>query len=203
MNSILFNQRKLTPSKVVCVGRNFREHIAELGNDVPDAMVLFAKPNSAIREALILPAEEEIHYEGELSLLVEHGAFVAVAFGLDLTKRRLQNALKKAGLPWERAKAFDGSALFGPFVPLPSNLERLELQLAINGVIVQQGGVAQMIHPPASIMKEIQSFMTLYDGDIIMTGTPKGVGQLHRGDSLHARVLHDGACIVEQQWLAH
>jgi 2-keto-4-pentenoate hydratase/2-oxohepta-3-ene-1,7-dioic acid hydratase in catechol pathway len=201
MNSILFNQRKLAPSKVVCVGRNFSEHIAELGNDVPDAMVLFAKPNSAIREALILPATEEIHYEGELSFLVEQGAFVAVAFGLDLTKRRLQSELKKAGLPWERAKAFDGSALFSPFVSVPENIDLLELQLSINGTIVQQGGVSQMIHRPPSILKEIQSFMTLSDGDIVMTGTPKGVGPLHQGDSLFAQVLLDGDSIVKQQWL--
>jgi 2-keto-4-pentenoate hydratase/2-oxohepta-3-ene-1,7-dioic acid hydratase in catechol pathway len=201
MNSILFNQRKLTPGKIVCVGRNYSEHIAELGNEVPDAMVLFAKPNSAIREVLILPAGEDIHYEGELSFLVEQGAFVAVGFGLDLTKRRLQSELKKAGLPWERAKAFDGSALFSAFVPLPPNLELLELQLEINGSRVQQGGVSQMIHHPHAILKEIQSFMTLYDGDIVMTGTPKGVGPLHRGDLLQARIMQNGSPMVEHQWL--
>src|SRR5690606_18269155 len=132
----------------------------ELGNAVPDEMVLFVKPNSAIRTELILPADEALHYEGELSFLVEGGAFVAVAFGLDLTKRQLQSKLKQAGLPWERAKAFDGSALFSTFVPLPAHLEPLTLHLEINGKTAQQGGVSQMIYHPDRILSEIQSFMS-------------------------------------------
>lgn len=182
------------------MGRNFADHISELGNEVPDEMVIFAKPNSAIGDELQLSQGEELHYEGELSFLVEGGELVAVAFGLDLTKRALQAKLKEKGLPWERAKSFDGSALFSPFVSLPSNLDSLELQLQLNGTTVQQGNVQQMIHQPLAILEEIRSFMSLNDGDIIMTGTPKGVGPISAGDQLHGKVLFEGVSLIEQSW---
>jgi 2-keto-4-pentenoate hydratase/2-oxohepta-3-ene-1,7-dioic acid hydratase in catechol pathway len=202
LNSIRFEKRQVTPGKVVCVGRNFVEHISELGNEVPEQMVIFVKPNSAISDTLVIGTDEEIHYEGEISFLVEQGKYVAVAFGLDLTKRALQSTLKAKGLPWERAKAFDRSALFSEFVSLPSNPEQLELLLQINGTTVQQGKAKQMIYRPATILEEVQTFMSLQDGDIVMTGTPKGVGQLHSGDKLHGELLADGKRLVSSNWNA-
>src|SRR6187401_2848464 len=104
------------PSKILCVGRNYVAHIRELGNDVPDTMVVFNKPNSAITGTLRSRiGDEALHYEGELAFAVKKGKLVAVGFGLDLTRRGLQTALKEKGLPWERAKAFDGAALFSEF----------------------------------------------------------------------------------------
>jgi 2-keto-4-pentenoate hydratase/2-oxohepta-3-ene-1,7-dioic acid hydratase in catechol pathway len=99
MNSIYYGNRKIEPSKIVCVGRNYVEHIKELGNEISDDMVLFMKPNSSISDELISETNEPIHFEGEISFLYEKGKFSAVGFGLDLTKRELQNKLKAKGLP--------------------------------------------------------------------------------------------------------
>ncbi len=102
----------VTPSKIVCVGRNYVAHIEELGNEIPEQMVVFNKPNSAIGDTLYANLGEPLHYESELAFMVRAGQLAAVAFGLDLTRRELQSRLKHRGLPWERAKAFDGAALF-------------------------------------------------------------------------------------------
>jgi 2-keto-4-pentenoate hydratase/2-oxohepta-3-ene-1,7-dioic acid hydratase in catechol pathway len=202
LNHVRFEKRLVTPGKIVCVGRNFVDHISELGNELPDEMVVFTKPNSAISNELCHSKGEQLHYEGELSFLVQGGKFVAVAFGLDLTKRNLQGKLKKKGLPWERAKAFDGSALFSDFVALPPDLETLELALQINGHIAQRGNVKQMIYRPPAILEEIRSFMSLNDGDIVMTGTPKGVGEVQHGDLFRGEVLNQDISLVECSWQA-
>ena len=202
LNHVRFEKRVVTPGKIVCVGRNYVEHISELGNEIPDEMVVFTKPNSSISSELCHRKGEQLHYEAELSFLVEGGKFVAVAFGLDLTKRKLQGKLKEKGLPWERAKAFDGSALFSDFVALPPDFESLELILRINEQIVQRGKVEQMIYRPATILEEIRSFMSLNDGDIVMTGTPKGVGELQSGDILNGQVLNHDSSLVECSWQA-
>ena len=115
MNTILFGEREIRPGKIICVGKNYAAHIEEM-NSVPSAqMTVFMKPATSITEELVAERDEPVHFEGEICLLVKDGNVSGVGFGLDLTKRDLQSKLKEAGLPWERAKAFDGSALFSPF----------------------------------------------------------------------------------------
>jgi len=202
LNSINYNQHAIFPGKIVCIGRNYVEHIAELGNEVPEDMVVFLKPNSAISKQLSAVRQEPLHYEGEISLLVENGRFSAVAFGLDLTKRQLQGQLKSKGLPWERAKAFDGSALFSDFVPIDNISNDLSLQLFINDKLVQSGGIDLMMYKPDFILQELSSFMQLNDGDIVMTGTPKGVGQIQVGD-VYKGVIHcAGNTLTSGRWQA-
>jgi len=193
--------RDITPSKIVCVGRNYVAHIHELGNDIPEEMVVFVKPNSAISEVLHAShCGEALHYEGELSFLVEDGRFAALGFGLDLTKRELQGTLKSRGLPWERAKGFDGAALFSEFVKIPDSLNDIHFELDINGQIIQSGNVQLMMYKPQKILNELASFMTLTDGDVVMTGTPKGVGRVNVGDKFTARIYHSGKVLVSAVW---
>lgn len=199
METINFLGQPIMPSKVVCIGRNYVEHIQELGNEIPEEMVIFVKPNSAI-SALLRTRPEQIHYEAELSFLVEQGRFVGVAVGLDLTNRTLQTKLRNKGLPWERAKGFDGSAVFSDFVAIPEHLDDISFELTINGELIQHGDINLMMNKPGAILQEVQQFMTLVDGDIVMTGTPKGVGELKRGDLYKAQICYQGEAIMTQEW---
>jgi len=203
MQTVSVNGTTVTPSKIVCVGRNYVAHIQELGNEVPQDMVVFNKPNSAISNVLRSQVDgETLHYEGEIVLLVLGGEFAAVGFGLDLTRRELQSSLKQKGLPWERAKAFDGAALFSEFVPLPPDLGQLALQLEVDGEVRQAGGVDMMIYPPATIRAELRKFTTLEDGDLVMTGTPAGVGAIRPGERCEGRILSGGEVLVSASWVA-
>lgn len=193
--------RSVRPGKIVCVGRNYVEHIRELGNEIPENMVIFLKPPTAVSSRLAsVHCGEPVHYEGEICFLVEGGAFSMVAFGLDLTKRELQSRLKEKGLPWERAKAFDGAALFSRFVPFCGEYSALSLSLEINGETVQSAGTDLMMYKPDEIFAEISSFMTLEDGDIVMTGTPKGVGAVKAGDRFRGIIREGDAVIAEGEW---
>ena len=204
MHSVKVGEQRVNASKIVCVGRNYHAHIKELGNELPDAMVLFVKPSTAISTNLHAHLEEPLHYEGEICFLVRNNDFYAVGFGLDLTKRDLQSRLKKQGLPWERAKAFDGAACFSEFIPIQDiELSTLSLKLSINHQVIQQAGFDLMIYKPYEILKEITSFMTLNDGDIIMTGTPKGVGEVTSGDEFTGQIYTNDRCLVEKTWIAH
>lgn len=203
MNQITLDGAPITPSKVVCVGRNYVEHINELGNEVPDEMVLFVKPNSAISSSLLASHNgDELHYEGEISFLYKNGKFSAVAFGIDLTKRSVQNVLKSKSLPWERSKAFNGSAVFSEFVSLQPEVSLLGLTLSINDTLIQEGDTQLMLYKPDEILAEIQSFMALTDGDIVMTGTPKGVGKIIAGDVYIGTVTQNEKTLVSHQWTA-
>ncbi|WP_434928824.1 fumarylacetoacetate hydrolase family protein [Shewanella sp. HL-SH8] len=218
MQQILIRQQgAVTPSKIVCIGRNYVEHIYELGNDIPDDMVVFLKPNSAISAELISFHQETIHYEAELCFLVENGRFSAVGIGLDLTKRQLQSQLKSKGLPWERAKAFNGSAILSDFMPISASNQEWCFSLTINDQLAQLGHSQLMMYSPAQIFNELASFITLEDGDVVMTGTPKGVGQviagtvfkltLWQGIEYHSdqQLLYDishSVPLITQQWLA-
>lgn len=203
MQTVTVSGATVTPSKIVCIGRNYVAHIRELGNDMPDEMVVFNKPNSAIGTVLhSMAGGEALHFEGEIVLLVRGGEFAAVGFGLDLTRRELQGKLKKKGLPWERAKAFDGAAVFSQFVPLPPDIGSLALRLEINGQPRQAGGVDLMIYPPATILGELRKFTTLEDGDLVMTGTPEGVGAVHRGDRFEGSILAGDKVLVSAAWEA-
>lgn len=203
MQTITVNGKQVTPSKIVCVGRNYVAHIRELGNDIPEDMVVFNKPNSAIGTILHSSMSgETLHFEGEIALLIMDGTFAAVGFGLDLTRRELQSTLKKKGLPWERAKAFDGAAVFSEFVSLPPDIDQLALQLEVDGQLRQSGGVEMMIYKPVTILRELRKFTTLEDGDLVMTGTPEGVGPIHTGARFEGRILAAGGVLVSADWVA-
>ena len=202
MKSIIVDNTQVTPSKVICIGRNYVDHIAELGNEVPDEMVVFIKPNSSITEQLLSYHDEPLHYEGELCFVHQQGRFSAVGFGLDLTKRTLQSKLKAKGLPWERAKGFDGAAVFSEFIAIENIDSSLTLSLSINDDIVQKGGVDLMIYKPDVILKELRKFLTLEDGDIVMTGTPKGVGVICEHALFTGSIVQTGQEIVSATWCA-
>ena len=203
MNTINVNGNTVQPSKILCVGRNYRAHIEELGNEIPDSMVVFNKPNSAISDTLYSDINNQpLHYESELAFTVKEGKLDAVGFGLDLTKRALQSTLKAKGLPWERAKAFDGAALFSAFVTLPKDIEGLSLQLNVDGEQRQAGGISLMIYTPVQIIRELETFTTLEDGDIIMSGTPAGVGEIKAGQAFEGKVLLAGKTLVSATWIA-
>lgn len=202
MRSVKLDNNDIIPSKIVCVGRNYANHISELGNEIPDNMVIFLKPNSAIGHQLRSYHQETLHYEAELCFIYQKGSFSAVAIGLDLTKRALQSDLKAKGLPWERAKAFTDSALFSDFVSLDTIDDELALALLVNGEPRQAGTVAMMLHSPQAILKEIQSFIELEDGDIVMTGTPAGVGEIVAGDIFEGQVRTREHVLVSKQWQA-
>ena len=202
MNSIKVDGKCVTPSKVVCVGRNYVEHIKELNNEVPSSMVLFMKPNSAITDSLRIFKQTPLHYEGEISFLIRSGKIYAVGFGLDLTDRALQTELKTKGLPWERAKAFDGAAVMSEFVTIrESEIENLSMQLWINDTLVQEGGVDLMIYKPQNILEEINTFMTLEENDIVMTGTPKGVGSFIKDDIFVGKIFSSGKELISRTWV--
>lgn len=200
MNRILINDKEIFPSKVVCIGRNYSEHIAELNNEVPEQPVFFFKPNSSITDKLIFPSgAKSCHYEAEISFLIEENKISAVSFGLDLTLRDVQSELKKKGLPWERAKAFNDSAVFSKFVSF-DDIKALEVELIINGELRQKGGFDLMINKPQEIIDELLTFSSFEDGDILMTGTPKGVGEFNKGDIFIGRVLENNKVIIEQRF---
>lgn len=202
MKTIVVNNTVISPSKIVCCGRNYVEHIEELHSEFPDEPVIFMKPNSAISEQLHAFHLEPLHYEGELCFLFEAGRFSAVGFGLDITKRALQNTLKSKGLPWERAKSFDGSALFSPFTRIDRVSPDLSLELSINGQVVQSGNIGLMLYKPDDILRHLHSFISLNNGDILMTGTPKGVGRIHSGDLFCGRVMDNGSVLTRHEWVA-
>lgn len=202
MNPLLLDGKPFVPGKIVCIGRNYVEHIAELNNEVPKEMVFFNKPASSIGDKLVAYRDEPIHYEAELSFLIENKKLAAVAFGLDLTKRQKQAQLKEKGLPWERAKAFEGSVLFSEFVALEVPVNQLSFTLHIDNRLQQQGNTELMINPPDAIVRELNSFMPLQDNDILMTGTPKGVGEIEAGQLFTGKIFAEQKLIIEHQWIA-
>lgn len=187
--------------KIFCIGRNYAEHARELNNEVPERPVIFMKPETAIvrknQPFFYPPFSSDIHYELELVLRIgKVGKFIeprfahryvdAITVGIDFTARDIQSELKRKGLPWERAKAFDGSAIVGTFIPyssLPSGIP-IDFHLLKNGEEVQRGSSTDMIFSFDEIVAEISTFATLKKGDLIFTGTPSGVGPVHTGDDL-------------------
>lgn len=203
MGEIQVEEKKVKVGKVLCVGRNYVEHIHELDNAIPEQMVVFNKPSSSISATLHSFHQETLHYEAEICFLIQNGQYAAVGLGLDLTKRGLQSTLKKQGLPWERAKAFDDSVVFSRFVPLEGiDINDLNLELLINCVHVQKGHVKQMLYPPFTILDELSSYTRLEDGDVVMTGTPKGVGEVHQGDVFLGRLKCGDVTLFETEWVA-
>lgn len=188
--------------KVVCVGRNYAEHARELNNPVPSEPLLFIKPATAVvplADPIRLPTGRgAVHYETEIALLIgaplsglvsaeeASAAIAGVGLALDLTLRELQEQLKTKGHPWERAKAFDGACPLSFFAPIDQApaLNDLPLQLHLNGELRQQGNSAEMITPIIALLQHIAGIFTLLPGDVVLTGTPAGVGVLQPGDQL-------------------
>jgi 2-keto-4-pentenoate hydratase/2-oxohepta-3-ene-1,7-dioic acid hydratase in catechol pathway len=197
MKKIIYENEDITPSKVVCVGRNYVAHIEELNNETPDTMVLFNKPNSAISNSLNY-IQKDCRFEGEICFLIKNSQIEALGFGLDLTKADLQNKMKSKGLPWERAKAFDDSAVLSKFVKFSGDIETLEMKLYINEILTQYATYDLMIYKPDKILSEIASFMTFEDGDIVMSGTPKGVATYSRGDIFSGEIYVDGKLLLQE-----
>ncbi|MGB5920197.1 fumarylacetoacetate hydrolase family protein [Arcobacter sp.] len=191
MNKILIDNKEIYPSKVVCIGRNYVEHIKELNNETPEEPVFFFKPNSSISSELVFPkGNTSCHYEAEISFLMEENKISAVGFGLDLTLREVQSKLKQKGLPWERAKCFDGAAVFSKFVSFDRDIEDLGIELYINGELKQKGDVSIMIYKPSEIIDNLCTFASFEDGDILMSGTPSGVGKFEINDSFEGKILY-------------
>jgi 2-keto-4-pentenoate hydratase/2-oxohepta-3-ene-1,7-dioic acid hydratase in catechol pathway len=187
--------------KIICVGRNYTEHIEELQNEKPTDPVLFMKPDSAIlpdKNPFYIPEfSDNIHHEVEILVKINRlGKHIAPKFaykyydeiglGIDFTARDLQDKLKDKGLPWEKAKAFDGSAVIGNFLLKNqiNDLNNLNFSLKKNGEVVQVGNTAQMLWKIDELISYISQFFTLKIGDIIFTGTPSGVGKVNINDKL-------------------
>ncbi len=198
MKTINFNNQKITPCKIVCVGRNYVEHIKELNNEIPSEPVYFIKPNSSISEKI--KYREGMHYEGEISFLIKNKKITGVGFGFDLTLRDIQSKLKQKGLPWERCKAFRASAVFSDFVEI-NDINDLEVEVVKNNEVVQKGGMELMIYKPEFLVIDIDKIFGLDDGDIIMSGTPKGVGKVERGDEFIGRIYKNEKILVEKKWI--
>jgi len=201
MQTIQYHKQTITPSKVICVGRNYVEHIKELNNETPNMMVLFNKPNSAITNTLKY-IQKDCRFEGEICFLIKDKQIDGIGFGLDLTKADIQNKMKEKGLPWERAKGFNNSAVLSSFVPFLGNIETIEMKLFLNGSLVQHANYELMIYKPNEILKEIETFMRLEDGDVIMSGTPKGVATYARHDVFLAVIYVDGKIVLKEEFIA-
>ena len=199
MQQIIFDHKKVTPSKVVCIGRNYVAHIEELGNEVPENMVIFNKPNSAITDQLVYHGDA-CRFEGEICLLMGGTAVVGLGLGLDLTYADIQNVQKKKGLPWERAKSFNGSAVLSSFIPFEGDMDTIRFELYINDVLAQEASYDLMMYKPQEMIEEISTFMTLEDNDVIMTGTPKGVGYYCAGDDFKMKLFDTNSLLLEVLW---
>ena len=202
MGSVVFNGKSVRPGKVVCVGKNYAAHIEEMASVPAENMVVFMKPATSIGTELFATLDEPLHYEGEICLLMQGGEVAGVGFGLDLTKRDIQAKLKAAGLPWERSKAFTGSALFSEFVTAPKDLSQLGVELTVDNELRQKGDVSLMLYPPDVILSELKQFLVLEDYDIVMTGTPAGVGAVQSGERFAGRVLDGERELISGAWLA-
>ena len=188
--------------KVVCIGRNYAEHAKELDNPVPTEPLLFIKPGSCVvplEGGFAIPAERgSVHYEAEIAVLIGKplsktpsreqvlDAISGFAPALDLTLRDKQAELKAKGLPWEIAKSFDGAAVIAPFVVSSTfaDVTDIGIRLSINGEVRQDGNSAQMLNPIVPMIQYMAGCFSLQAGDVILTGTPAGVGPLNVGDEV-------------------
>lgn len=187
--------------KIICIGRNYSQHAEELSNKKPESPVIFIKPDTAILQSrlpfYIPPFSNQIHHEVEVLVRINrigkyieekfaHKYYQEIGLGIDFTARDLQQNLKDKGLPWEKAKAFDGSALIGNWFNKNnfSDLNQLDFELVKNSETVQEGNTSQMIWSIDSLINEVSRFFTLKIGDIIFTGTPAGVGPVVENDVL-------------------
>jgi len=187
--------------KIICIGRNYASHIEELKNEKPSEPVVFLKPDSAIllkQHPFVIPEfSEDVHHEIELIVKISkvgkyiepkfaHKYYDEISVGIDFTARDLQAKLKEKGLPWEKAKAFDGSAVIGEFLPKSQfvSLENVTFELKNNNIAVQKGNSDRMLWSIDELVSYVSQFFTLKIGDIIFTGTPEGVAAVKSDDVL-------------------
>lgn len=193
--------------KIVCIGRNYADHAAELGNAVPSEPLFFFKPESAVLHKdhpFTIPEwTEDCHYEVELIVRMDRAAkwideahagrcYTQVGLGIDFTARDVQQQLKAAGKPWEKAKAFDGSAVVSrewiPLTELGGDIQDLQFTLLQNGEVVQEGHTGDMLFSVDALIAHVSRYSTWKTGDLLFTGTPAGVGPVQSGDCLEGRL---------------
>jgi 5-carboxymethyl-2-hydroxymuconate isomerase len=201
----LTSGRHFPIGKILCIGRNYSDHIKELGNPTPDAPVIFIKPASSVigeGEAIVIPPySHDCHHEAELALLIGRKgkdipvdqameAIAGYGVGIDLTLRDVQSELKKKGLPWEIAKGFDTSCPLSAFVEASgvADPQNLQIRMTVNGEVRQDGNTSMMIHRIPFIISYMSGRFTLEPGDVILTGTPAGVSRIVSGDRLMAEI---------------
>jgi len=186
--------------KIICIGRNYAKHIEELANERPENPVVFLKPDSSIlpkkNPFFIPPFSNDVHYEVEVLVKINkvgkhiatrfaHKYYDEIGLGIDFTARDIQQKCKEKGLPWEKAKAFDGSAVIGDFYNKSNfDLENLTFKLFKNDIIVQDGNTKSMLWKIDELISYVSQYFTLKKGDIIFTGTPAGVGKVSENDIL-------------------
>jgi len=191
--------------KIICIGRNYVKHIEELQNERPDEPVVFMKPDSAVllkQHPFVIPEfSEDIHHEVEILVKINkvgkyidskfaHKYYDEIGLGIDFTARDLQSKLKEKGLPWEKAKSFDGSAVIGDFLPkkLFNSLENINFELKNNNNTVQKGNTKYMLWKIDELIAHVSQYFTLKIGDIIFTGTPEGVAIVKSNDVLEGYI---------------
>ena len=196
--------------KIICIGRNYASHAKELNNPIPKEPVIFMKPDSSIirnNKPFFIPEfSTDVHHEVELVVKINklgkhidkkfaHKYYNEIGIGIDFTARDLQNKMKEKGLPWEKAKGFDGSAPLGKFLPKSTfgDIEDINFHLNINGKRAQTGNTNNMLFSIDAIIEHVSKYFTLKIGDLIYTGTPEGVGPVKAGDKL--------TCFIEEQEL--
>lgn len=217
MIDLILNQQRYSHGlgKVVCVGRNYAAHAKELNNPIPSSPILFMKPNSSVvpfgPEFLIPKGYGSVHHELEIAILIgkelTHAnaeqvaeSIVGIGLGLDLTLRDVQDTLKEKGHPWERAKSFDGACPLTEFMTVDLASENawqaIGLKLQRNGKLQQQGSSAEMLFPILPLIAHMSEHFSLQPGDVILTGTPAGVGPLEAGDTLLAELSLEGRALL-------
>lgn len=201
----LSNGKEFPIGKILCIGRNYVDHISELGNEVPTAPVIFMKPATAViydgEEVVVPDYSDNCHHEAELALLIGQqckgvaeeealGCVAGYGVAIDLTLRDVQDGLKKKGLPWDIAKGFDTACPLSEFAPAAevSDPQNLNIRLTVNGELRQNGSTALMINSAARLVSHLSAIFTLEPGDIILTGTPAGVSRVCSGDRLCAEI---------------
>ena len=196
--------------KIICIGRNYAKHIQELANEKPTEPVVFLKPDSAIlpkKMPFFIPSfSDDVHYEVEVLVKINkvgkhispkfaHKYYDEVGLGIDFTARDVQKACREKGLPWEKAKAFDGSAVIGNFYPKETlgDLTKLTFEMSKNEEIVQHGNTKNMLWPIDELIAYVSQYFTLKKGDVIFTGTPAGVGAVSENDILKGKLAENTA----------
>ena len=198
-------QKPLQPAKIVCIGKNYAKHAAEMDSDVPEEPMIFLKPSSSLVDesgSIVIPAmSADVHHEVELVVLIgktgkhipeqEAMSYIAgYAVGLDMTARDIQAKAKKAGAPWSVAKGFDTFAAIGSFVGVDavSDVDNVDIRLTINGTVRQDGNTRDMVFKLPTLIAYASRIFTLQPGDLLFTGTPEGVGPVQEGDTLTASI---------------
>jgi 2-keto-4-pentenoate hydratase/2-oxohepta-3-ene-1,7-dioic acid hydratase in catechol pathway len=191
--------------KIICIGRNYASHIEELKNERPQEPVIFLKPDTAVLQKqfpFVIPEfSNDVHHEVEILVKINrvgkyidqkfaHKYYDEIGLGIDFTARDLQSKLKERGLPWEKAKAFDGSAVIGDFISKSefNSLDNINFEMTCNGTVVQKGNTAAMLWKVDELVAYASQYFTLKTGDVIFTGTPEGVAKVNPDDVLEGYI---------------